>query len=56
VGVPSGDEVTLTVYGEVGAMPFEGSDTVRVNGWAWLSSRTSPSVYGWEGRKVSSHY
>jgi hypothetical protein len=56
VGVPSGDEVTLTVYGEVGAMPFEGSDTVRVNGWAWKSSRTLPSFDGWKDRKVSSHY
>jgi hypothetical protein len=40
VGVQPGDSVTLKVYGTVGAMPFAGSDTVRVNGWAWRSSRT----------------
>ncbi|MEJ2726234.1 MAG: tannase/feruloyl esterase family alpha/beta hydrolase [Deltaproteobacteria bacterium] len=44
VGVLPGDRVTLTIYGAVGAMPFEGSDTVRVNGWAWKTSRPLSSV------------
>jgi pimeloyl-ACP methyl ester carboxylesterase len=43
VGVLPGDKVTLTVYGAVDSRPFEGSDTVRVNGWAWKSSRALPS-------------
>lgn len=42
VGVLPGDKVTLTVYGAVDSRPFEGSDTVRINGWAWESSRTLP--------------
>jgi hypothetical protein len=37
VGVPTGNRVTLTVYGEVDSMPFVGTDTVRVNGWSFIS-------------------
>jgi len=56
VGVLPGDDVTLTVYGSAGSMPFEGSDTVRVIGWAWKSSRTLPSRDRWLDTRVSSNY
>jgi hypothetical protein len=42
VGVPTGDRVTLTVYGEVDSIPFVGTDTVRVNGWSFISYPSFP--------------